>query len=513
MKIVHPAYAWQTLAAQALSLVPEAFQSIGQPLNLIDGSWGAPGRRKHCQSPIDGSLTAQLPMIDLPTAKRAVEAAARQGRGWGAVDLDERRRRVTECLAALKQHRALLAGLLVWEIGKPLHLAEVDIDRCVSGVEWYVAHVEEFVRDRTPLGLISNIASWNYPYSVLMHALLVHMLAGNSVIAKTPTDGGLMALTVACALAARAGLPVSLVSGSGGALSDALVNNENVAALAFVGGKSNGGAIAASLYDRHKRYMLEMEGVNAWGIWDFSDWTGLAQQLKKGFEYGKQRCTAYPRLVIQRDLFPKFLAAYVPVLESLRFGHPLLVGSPDEAPPRLDFGPLINSRKVEELRVRFSEAKGKGAICLYDGPYDEDMFLPEQDTSAYYAPQCILNVPRNCSLYHSEPFGPLDTLVVVDTLEELIAEMNVSGGCLVGSIATDDAAVARQVQAEVRAFKVGHNRTRSRGDNAEVFGGIGQSWKGCFVGGELLIRAVTQGQKDEKPYGNFLDYSILPETR
>ncbi len=76
------------------------------------------------------------------------------------------------------------------------------------------------------------------------------------------------------------------------------MNNEHIPALAFVGGKTNGSIIAASLYDRDKRYMLEMEGVNTWGIWNFSDWEGLAKQLKKGFEYGKQRCTAYPRMVI-----------------------------------------------------------------------------------------------------------------------------------------------------------------------------------------------------------------------
>lgn len=68
---------------------------------------------------------------------------------------------------------------------------------------------------RKPLGLISNIASWNYPLSVLIHAVLVQCLAGNSVIAKTPTDGGIHAVTLAMALARRRGLPVSLVSGSG----------------------------------------------------------------------------------------------------------------------------------------------------------------------------------------------------------------------------------------------------------------------------------------------------------
>ena len=101
------------------------------------------------------------------------------------------------------------------------------------------------------------------------------MLCGNSVIAKTPTDGGIFSLTLALGLARQCGLPVSLVSGSGSRLSEALVRNDEIACLAFVGGKSNGGKIAASLYDQSKRYMLEMEGVNTYGIWSFGDFAGL----------------------------------------------------------------------------------------------------------------------------------------------------------------------------------------------------------------------------------------------
>ena len=114
--------------------------------------------------------------------------------------------------------------------------------------------------------------------SVLMHSVLVQVLAGNATLSKTPSDGGLYSLTVAHALARRAGLPVSLVSGSGGQLSDALVRNEHIDALAFVGGKTNGGVIASTLYDEKKRYMFEMEGVNTYGIFQLADSFGAAPQ-------------------------------------------------------------------------------------------------------------------------------------------------------------------------------------------------------------------------------------------
>jgi acyl-CoA reductase-like NAD-dependent aldehyde dehydrogenase len=512
-RMIAPGLEWPRLSAAARHVTPEAFGSQGQPLNLVEGEWKFPGNAKTYLSPIDGTQLGSLPMLDIESALRGVRFSARELAPWSRTALDERKARVTETLGKLREHRELLAHLLMWEIGKPYKLAQTDVDRCISGVEWYVANIEGMLAARAPVGVISNIASWNYPMSVLMHAVLVQALAGNAVIAKTPTDGGLFALTVAMGLARRAGLPVSLVSGSGGKLSDVLVRNPEVDCLAFVGGRSSGRDIAASLYDRDKRYMLEMEGVNTYGIWDFSDWSGLAAQIKRGFDYGKQRCTAYPRFVVQRELFPRFLDAYLPVLRSLKVGNPLLVENAGDPLPALDFGPLINSKSVEQLNVLYSEAIGNGAVALFKGSLDPALFLPGQDLSPYFAPVSLLNVPQHVQLYHKEPFGPIDTVVVVDRVEQLVAEMNISNGSLVASLATDDPGLAKELAGEVRAFKIGVNQIRSRGDNDEVFGGIGQSWKGCFVGGKYLVHAVTKGPPGERLFGNFPDYTLLPDQR
>jgi acyl-CoA reductase-like NAD-dependent aldehyde dehydrogenase len=510
---VKPGFAWDGVLAKVKTLTPEVFSDdpgVAAILNCIDGRWGTPGNGRPILSPIDGSTLGKLPMIDLATAQHAVRTAAKEARAWSKVDLDARRAKVAKAVADMKANRDLLAALLVWEIGKPLALAQADADRCIEGVEWYLANCEAMLAGRHPLGLVSNIASWNYPLSVLMHMLLVQALAGNSAIAKTPTDGGGICVAACVALARRNGLPISLVSGSGGALSDALVRHDAVDCLAFVGGRSNGRDIATSLVDTSKRYMLEMEGVNAYGVWEFSDWAGLAKQIKKGFEYAKQRCTAYPRFVVQRRLLPDFLDAYLAVHKSLRFGNPVLVARDDDPLPSLDFGPVINAKKVEELRAMWSEACAGGALPIASAAPDPAMFLAGQDISAYIAPAAVLSPPRSCQLYHSEPFGPIDSIVVIDRFEELIAEMNVSNGNLVSSLATDDPELASRVRQELRCFKFGHNKLRSRGDKDELFGGLGQSWKGCFVGGGLLVRAVTKGRHDDDLPGNFHDGTRLP---
>ena len=506
-------FGWADAVARARALVPEAI-GPGGLRNLWGGAWNDEGAPQTTTSPVDGSSLLSLPMLDPGAARAAVAATAEAHRTWSTVPLGERRRRVLATVDALAEARELLALLLVWEIGKPWRLALADVDRCLDGVRWYADEVERMTAGRRPLdGPVSNIASWNYPMSVLMHAMLVQLLAGNAVVAKTPTDGGAACLTVAVALAHREGLPVALVSGSGSRLSEPLVRDPAVGCLAFVGGRTTGGQIAASLVDTGKRHMLEQEGLNTWGIWDFTGWDELAAHLRKGFEYGKQRCTAYPRYVVQRRLFDRFLAMYLPVVRGLRFGHPLAVAAGAGAPPELDFGPLINADKVGELHGQIEEAMTKGGIPLHRGSLADGAFLPGQDLSAYLAPVSILAPPASAALHHAEPFGPVDTIVVVDSEAELLAAMNASNGALVASVACDDPATARRIAAELRAFKVGVNRPRSRGDRAETFGGHGASWKGCFVGGDLLVHAVTVGAPDERLCGNFPSYSLYPEER
>jgi acyl-CoA reductase-like NAD-dependent aldehyde dehydrogenase len=259
--------------------------------------------------------------------------------------------------------------------------------------------------------------------------------------------------------------------------------------------------------------MLEQEGLNTWGIWDFSQWHLLAQHLRKGFEYAKQRCTAYPRYVVQRRLFPAFLETYLPVVQSVRFGHPLAVQAPEDRLPDLDFGPVIHATKAADLGAQWDEAVRGGGIPLYRGSLGDGLFLDAQDTAAYVAPACVLQPPAAWSLQHAEPFGPIDSVVIVDTEPELLAAMNASNGSLVASIATDDLDFAGRMAEQLQSFKVGINKPRSRGDREEVFGGLGHSWKGAFVGGDLLVQAVTYGPAgpDEQLFGNFPSYSLLPD--
>lgn len=485
------------LMATAARTVPEAFDPDGRLLLPVAGGWVRPDGWVAVASPVDPAafdgLAVRLGVLEAGHAADAVSAAAGEFGAWSARSLDERRAAVVRAADLLSEHRATLIGLLAWEIGKTVPTASADVDRCVAGIRWYLDEIGPMIEGRRPLGLVSNIASWNYPFSVLLLNVLAQALCGNAVVAKIPTQGGGVSLTLAFALLRRAGVPATLIGGRGADLTEPLVGHEAIAGLAFVGGRRNGGAIAARLRGTGTRFALEMESVNPYVVTRFSDWDGLARQIRGGFEYGKQRCTAYTRWVVERSLVPAFVETYTRAVADIRVGHPYLEA---QGGGKVDFGPLISAAKVRELHQRIDAAVAGGAEVLYRATLEDAAFLPGQDRGAYFAPVLLSGIGPSSDLYDREPFGPVDAIVAADDVDGLIAEANVSGGSLVGSVATDDAALGEAIAKRLMSYKVGINRLRSRGDREEAFGGLGGSWAGAFVGGENLVRAFTDGPQE-----------------
>src|SRR4029450_12604562 len=115
--------------------------------------------------------------------------------------------------------------------------------------------------------------------------------------------------------------------------------------------------------------------------------------------------------------------APLPVLRSIRFGHPLAVADPNDPLPDLDFGPVISATKATELADQWSEALTGGGIPLHHPALGNGRFVEGQDLSAYSAPACVLQPPAAWPLHHAEPFGPLDSSVVVGTPAGMLAAL------------------------------------------------------------------------------------------
>jgi acyl-CoA reductase-like NAD-dependent aldehyde dehydrogenase len=187
---IKPGTTWDEVYARARAAAPEAFDA-DRISNLVGGEWTRSGTPGDHVTPVDGSAIQGPPRLDRDAAEAAVRHAATEHKQWAKVGLEERKTRVAAAVAEMRAQRDTLALLLVWEIGKPWRLACADVDRALDGVDWYLAEIDRQLVGRTPLpGPVSNIASWNYPMSVQVHAELVQCLAGNAVVAKTPSQGG-----------------------------------------------------------------------------------------------------------------------------------------------------------------------------------------------------------------------------------------------------------------------------------------------------------------------------------
>ncbi len=393
MLSIKPGTTWAEVYASARSLAPEAFDA-DRLRNLVAGDWTRAGIPGGHFSPVDGrrfrarrgstmtkrSSPSMPPRSSTPTGRASTSTSGR--RAWPVPS--------PRCASPARRSRSCSHGRSASRGASPSPTSTA-ASTASTGTSPRSSGRSPGAR-RCPARCRTSPRG-NYPLSVQVHAELVQALAGNAVIAKTPSQGGFHALTLAHAIMRRHGLPVTLVSGVGADLSDALIRSPEIGALAFVGGRSNGRKAAVTLADTGKRHVLEQEGLNAWGRVELLR-LGHARGLREeGFEYAKQRCTAYPRYVVQRHLFPAFLEMYLPVLHSLRFGHPLAVESPDDDLPELDFGPLIHAAKAQELRDHYDAAVAGGAIPLFRGSLSDGRFIEGQDTSAYLPPSAVL-APR-----------------------------------------------------------------------------------------------------------------------
>ena len=182
---------WTDVLNQAIAATPEAFVD-GRPRNLIEGSWQTVGAPAPVRTPVDGTVLIDLPRLDADARPRAVAHAAAAHREWAATPLAERKARVAAALdaltdaprparpaAGLGDRQAVAAGLRRRGPG-PGRRALVRRARSTG--------MRRAAASRCA-GPVSNIASWNYPMSVLVHAELVQLLAGNAVDREDPVPG------------------------------------------------------------------------------------------------------------------------------------------------------------------------------------------------------------------------------------------------------------------------------------------------------------------------------------
>ncbi|CAM3983452.1 aldehyde dehydrogenase family protein [Alkalicoccus chagannorensis] len=260
---------------------------------------------------------------------------------------------------------------------------------------------------RFPIGVIAAITPFNDPLNLVAHKVGPALAGGNAVVVKPASVTPLSALMMAEAFD-QAGVPagfLSVVTGSGRELGDALVTHPEVKMISFTGGSNAGDRIA----DKAGRKKLAMElGSNSPVIvMDDADLHDAVKSSVSGaFAAAGQNCLGVQRVFVQQGSYEQFLELFVERTKELQVG--------DKQSEWTDMGPLIEEKEAIRIEEWVQEAVDAGARILHGGKRD----------GAFYDPTVLADVPSSCRIYQEEIFGPVVLLESVETMQEAVTRAN-----------------------------------------------------------------------------------------
>ena len=195
---------------------------------------------------------------------------------------------------------------------------------------------------RKPLGTVALITPWNFPSAIPAWKLAPALIAGNTVVLKPASLAPLSAFRLVEALH-EAKIPkgvINYVTGSGGAVGDALTSNPAINAVSFTGSTSVGDALYRKVADRKLRVQLEMGGKNPTIVLRDADLNYAADILINGafFSTG-QKCTACSRAIIERPIYEPLVKLLLEKTRSLKIGDGLTSG--------IQIGPAVDAHRCE----------------------------------------------------------------------------------------------------------------------------------------------------------------------
>lgn len=464
---------------------------IEAPSLLIGGDECASDDRLAVHDPHDGSLVGHAPAADTEQALAAVTAAEVAWPDWSALSVTDRVRLLLDALPGLERDVEERAELLVREHGKVIaearlemrvfaarfHQAaaiahELEVPERIAGppFETTIAHV--------PQGVVTIIVPFNWPLAILSAALPYALMAGNTVIVKTPPSTPLAMLATLRHLtrALPAGV-LNVVSGRDEVLGPVLVGDPRIRHVCFTGSVPAGGRIMQMAAPNITNVTLELGGNDAAVILDDArlDRAAFERLATAAFRTTGQVCMAIKRLYVPRARFDEVVDGMRAVLDGTRVGSGL--------DPEVTMGPLHSTRQRDYVAALCDEARRAGAETVELGT----LLRTEPGAGNHMLPTLVLDPAPELRIVQDEQFGPALPIISYASEADAIAQANDSWAGLCSSVWSEDPehamAVGRQMRAGVTFF---NNHNAVAVDERAPFGGMRQSGIGREMGREGL---------------------------
>jgi len=464
--------------------------------NYINGKW-VEGRNKfQTINPATEELLAEITQAENSDVETAVKAALGAFKSWRLTPAPLRGELLFKIGDILKQKKEELARLLTQDMGKVISEARGDVQEAIDMAYFmggegrrllgYTAPVEmpnKFgMAVRDPAGVVGLITPWNFPIAVPSWKIFPALVAGNTVIWKpSPETPAISAAFVK--VFEEAGLPAgvfNLLLAPGAEVAKALVSHPDVRVLSFTGSTSTGRAIAESAARLNKKLSLEMGGKNAILVMEDANVELVTDAtLWAAFGTSGQRCTAASRLIVQKGIASKVKESLAERTKKLRLG--------DGLDPKVEVGPVINRAALERIHNYVQIGQKEGARAL-TGASVADV----NGKGFFYSPTLFDGVRPGSTLEAEEIFGPVLSIIEVDSLEEAIEVNNRSQYGLSTSIFTQDVNRAFTAMRDIFSGLVYINHGTTGAEIQFPFGGVRGTGNGHREAGQAALEVFTE---------------------
>lgn len=452
--------------------------------NYIGGRWLPSSLSKtELRNPSTGELLGHLASGTEADVTAAVSAASAAFPEWQAMPTPDRIQFLFRFKQLLEEHFDEIARLVTIENGKTLGEAKGELRRGIENVEVACGipilmqgyNLDDIARGidetmtREPLGVVGIITPFNFPVMIPLWFLPYAIACGNTVVIK-PSERVPFGMLRVIELLEKTGLPagvVNLVNG-GKPVVDALLDHPEVRAISFVGSTP----VAKYIYGRGstngKRVQCQGGAKNHVVVLPDADPETTTRIIAdSAFGCAGQRCLAVSVTLTVGEARNWFTESISDKAASLKVG--------DGLEPETKMGPVITSASRDRVRSLIEKGVQDGAKPVVDG---RQMQFKGHDQGNFLAPTVLDGVPAASELTETEIFGPVLSLVHLNTVEEAIAWIARSSFGNAASIFTSSGASARQFRKSVSTGNVGINIGVAAPMAYFPFSG----WKGSFFG-------------------------------
>jgi acyl-CoA reductase-like NAD-dependent aldehyde dehydrogenase len=392
-------------------------------------------------------------------ANERVERARRAQAVWRRVPLAERVREVHHAITYFEEHAEAIARDVSLLMGKPIRESRGEVKTLLARTRFMTSIADEALApvlvpskpgfsmriEHAPLGVVLEIASWNYPLIVPVNVVVPALIAGNAVLLKHSPLVPLIGEHFERAferLSVR-DLVLNLVTSNDDA--EKLVADPRVDFVAFTGSVATGKRVLRTAAQRVVDVGLELGGKDPAYVADDADLGFAAANVVDGACYNAgQSCCAVERAYVHAQHYDEFLARAAAAMREYVLGDPL-----DEA---TTMGPIAREEQLAVLERHVADAVKRGARLIRGGK------RPEGLAGWFFEPTLLADVPNDALVMQEESFGPLLPVARVESDDEALAKMNDSRYGLTASVWTQSGERAERFARELEAGTVYQNR-------------------------------------------------------